>query len=142
MKVAGSYRRGATKSGDIDCLITSKTITLKDIIRVLIKWKVVTDVLSMKDEKFMGVVNCPSGQWFRFRMDIEFLPEEEEWGSGLLYFTGSKDFNKRMRAIAKRKGLTLNQHGLFDSEGKRLLLYTEKEIMEYLDMKFVIPSER
>lgn len=141
MKVAGSYRRGATKSGDIDCLITSKTITLKDIIRVLIKWKVVTDVLSMKDEKFMGVVNCPSGQWFRFRMDIEFLPEEE-WGSGLLYFTGSKDFNKRMRAIAKRKGLTLNQHGLFDSEGKRLLLYTEKEIMEYLDMKFVIPSER
>jgi DNA polymerase/3'-5' exonuclease PolX len=141
MEVAGSYRRGLPRSGDIDCLITSKIINLQDIIRVLIKWGVVTDVLSMKNEKFMGVVHCPNGQWFHFRMDIEFLPEEN-WGSGLLYFTGSKDFNTRMRADAKRKGMTLNQNGLYDSQGIRLPLYTEKEIMQYLGMEYVVPSDR
>jgi DNA polymerase beta len=58
MQVAGSYRRGNSNSGDIDILITSKKTTLRKIVDVLKEWKVITDVISMKDEKFMGIAHC------------------------------------------------------------------------------------
>lgn len=141
MQVTGSYRRGAKQSGDIDCLITSKVFTLQDLIDVLVKWGIVTDILSMRGEKFMGIVHCPNGQWYHFRMDIEFLPEDE-WGAGLLYFTGSKGFNVAMRADAKRLGYTLNQHGLFDKQGNRIPAYTEEELMTAVGMKYVPPNKR
>lgn len=141
MKIAGSYRRGAQESGDIDCLITSKVFTLPELIPLLVKWGIVTDILSMREEKFMGVVHCPNGQWYHFRMDIEFLPEDE-WGSGLLYFTGSKAFNVAMRVDAKKMGYILNQHGLFDKNGNRIPVYTEEELMAAIGMKYVPPERR
>ena len=101
LQVAGSYRRGASKSGDIDMLITSKKFNLRQIVKALTKWRIITETLSMRDEKFMGIAHCPNGQWYHFRMDIEFLPEDE-WYSGLLYFTGSKGFNVAMRFNAKK----------------------------------------
>lgn len=141
LKIAGSYRRGENESGDIDCLVTSKIFDLKQLIDVLQRWGVVTDILSMRDEKFMGVVHCPSKQWYHFRMDIEFLPEDE-WGSGLLYFTGSKGFNVAMRGDAKKLGMTLNQHGLFDKNGRRIPAYTEDEIMRAIGVKYISPKFR
>lgn len=141
MQVAGSYRRGEKESGDIDCLITSKVFNLEELINVLIKWDIVTDVLSMRQEKFMGIVHCPSGQWYHFRMDIEFLPEDEFY-SGLLYFTGSKNFNVSMRMDAKKQGYILNQHGLFDQKGNRIPAFTEEEIMAELGMQYIEPNKR
>lgn len=138
--IAGSYRRGAKQSGDIDCLVTSDTFTLNDLVKVLIDWNIVTEVLSMRNEKFMGVVHCPNNQWFYFRMDIEFLPKEE-WGSGLLYFTGSKEYNLNTRITAKKKGMVLNEHGLFKND-HRLPLHTEQEIVEYLGLPYVKPEKR
>jgi DNA polymerase beta len=141
MQVAGSYRRGNSNSGDIDILITSKKTTLRKIVDVLKEWKVITDVISMKDEKFMGIAHCPSGKYFYFHVDIVFLPKEE-WGSGLLWFTGSKVFNINMRARAKKMGYTLNQKGLFDQNGDQIKAFTEKEIMYALKMNWVPPEKR
>lgn len=141
MKIAGSYRRGATHSGDIDCLVTSKKFNLEQMIDILIKHEIVTDVLSMRVEKFMGVAQCPNSKLLNFRMDVEFLPENE-WGSGLLYFTGSKGFNMSMRLDAKKLGYTLNQHGLFDKHGNRVPVFTEKEIMNAIGMDYVEPNHR
>jgi DNA polymerase/3'-5' exonuclease PolX len=140
MQIAGSYRRQEKESGDVDCLITSTKFTLKDMINVLIKSDIVTDVLSMKNEKFMGIAQCPSGEWFNVRLDVEFLPIEE-YGSGLLYFTGSKAMNIHMRKKALKLGLTLNQHGLFKGS-ERLPFYTEKEIFTALEIKYVSPEKR
>jgi DNA polymerase beta len=139
--VAGSYRRCKSYSNDIDILITSKLFTLKDIVEVLQKWNVISDVLSFQKEKFMGVAHCPKGNEPYFRLDIEFLPEEE-FAFGLLYFTGSKDFNKEMRWHAKKLGYTLNQHGLKTSEGKFIRANTEEEIFELLDLEYVKPKKR
>lgn len=141
LQIAGSYRRGVSESGDIDCLVTSKVFDLSDMVNTLIKWNIITNVLSVKDEKFMGVAHCPGGGWYHFRMDIEFLPEDE-WGSGLLYFTGSKGFNVFVRMEAKKKGYTLNQHGLFDKNGVRVAVYTEKEILSFLGIKYRSPDRR
>jgi DNA polymerase/3'-5' exonuclease PolX len=141
MQVAGSYRRGAKTSGDIDVLITSKKFNLEQMVMALTKWDVITDTMSMRSEKFMGIAHYPNGQRYHFRMDIEFLPEDEYY-MGLLYFTGSKGFNVAMRAYAKRLGCTLNQHGLFDQKGNRIPVYTEAEVFDALNMKYIPPNER
>lgn len=141
MKVAGSYRRGAKQSGDIDLLVTSKKFNLKQMVNVLISWGVITETLSMRNEKFMGIAHCPNNQWHHFRMDIVFLPEDQ-WGAGLLYFTGSKGFNVTMRYNAKKLGFTLNQHGLFKNDGTRIPVYTEEEIMNVLQMNYIEPKYR
>jgi len=141
LAIAGSYRRGNKTSGDIDILVTSKRLTLKRIVEILKKWQVITDVISMQQEKFMGIAHCPSGQYFYFHVDIVFLPKEQ-WGAGLLWFTGSKAFNIMMRAKAKKMGYTLNQRGLFNKDGDQIPVYTEKEIMRALHMKWTPPEER
>lgn len=140
--IAGSYRRQESTSGDVDVLITSTHFTLPEMVSVLQRDGIITDILSMREEKFMGVVHCPSGQWYHFRMDIEFLPVEE-FSSGLLYFTGSKGFNVAMRGDARKMGLKLTQHGLFRlNTGERLPVYTEKAIFKALGKEYVEPSCR
>jgi DNA polymerase/3'-5' exonuclease PolX len=140
MEVCGSYRRGEPVSGDMDILLTSTKFTLKQAVKVLEEWDVVVEILGIRDEKLMAIAHCPHGNWHYIRLDLEFLPENE-WGSGLLYFTGSKDFGVRTRATAKRQGYRLNQHGLF-KDGKRIPVYTEKEILEYIGLKYVPPENR
>jgi DNA polymerase lambda len=140
LEIAGSYRRKADTSGDIDCLLTSDVFTLKDVVKVLTSERVILETLGMKDEKFLGIVSCPSGGR-AMRLDIEFLPKNE-WGSALLYFTGSKEFNVHMRAHAKKKGLLLNEHGLFRGSEKVLNSPSEKDVFDYLELKYVDPKFR
>lgn len=141
MIVAGSYRRRKEFSNDIDILITTVNFTLQQMVSTLTKYKVITDVLGMRKEKFMGIAHCPTSEKYH-RMDIEFLPESE-FGSGLLYFTGSKEFNIEMRNIAKDLGYTLNEHGLFSSRTlRRIPVYTEEEIFNVLNIKYVEPEKR
>lgn len=143
MIFAGSYRRGAKQSGDIDCVISSKSFNLYDAVELLKAENIVTDVLSMRDEKFMGIAHCPSGVGNHFRLDIEFV-DESELGSSLLYFTGSKGTNIYMRVKAKKKGMLLSQHGLFSiSTGKKILQSpTEEEIFEKLEIPYIVPENR
>jgi DNA polymerase beta len=143
IEIAGSYRRGFKDSGDIDCLISTSNFTLKDAVNILVEKNIVKDVLSMKQEKFMGIAGCPSNSFQNVRLDIQFI-SNEQWGCALLYFTGSKEFNQYMRSIAKEKGMLLNEHGLYyinsnKNIGKNL---EEKEIFEKLKMKYVEPKFR
>jgi len=60
-----------------------------------------------------------------------------------LYFTGSEEFNKNMRAIALKKGYTLNEYSLKKLGTKTPLKVTcEKDVFDYLDMEFKNPEER
>jgi DNA polymerase/3'-5' exonuclease PolX len=140
LEIAGSYRRGKDTSSDIDCLITSTTFNLSDIVDILHRINVISEVLCIREEKFMGIASIP-GVKQHFRLDIEFLPKDE-WGSGLLYFTGSKWFNITTRAKAKEQGLVLNQHGLFDTLGQRIPVYTEKDILTYIGIRYITPKNR
>lgn len=141
-KIAGSFRRKQQTSGDIDVVICSESNShnLGEIVEILTVNNIITDVLSIRDEKFMGICLLENGQYAR--IDIEFVPVES-FVSCLLYFTGSKEFNVNMRHVAKEKGLTLNQHGLFNSKNK-LVLIPEKEmdIFDYLGMEYVKPEDR
>ncbi len=82
----------------------------------------------------------------RTHMRIDFfLATREEYPFAVLYGTGSKSFNIEMRTIAKRKGMLLNQRGLFVkcAEGKcPVKCNNEKEIFDKLGMLFVSPEDR
>lgn len=79
--------------------------------------------------------------------NIDYIPvsiyfaSKENWGSMIMHFTGSKELNIMMRGNAKRKGLMLNQYGLFDGD-ICIASKTEEEIYEKLNMKYLDPIER
>jgi len=127
--------------GDVDILISGGGLDLDEIVGVLKNKKIITDTISMKKEKFMGIARCPQGNYQVVHLDLIFLPPRE-WGSGLLYFTGSKNFNIMMRGRAKKMGLVLNQHGLFEKNGNRVPVYSEREIMSKLDLPWFSPRKR
>jgi DNA polymerase (family 10) len=67
--------------------------------------------------------------------------EGESFGAALMYFTGSKDHNVRLRERAIKKGLKLNEYGLF--KGERLLAGAdEKEIYAALGLQYIPPELR
>lgn len=141
MDIAGSYRRGMKESNDVDCLISSNKFNLKQLVDTLQKYNIVSDILSIKNEKFMGIAHCPSDNNFYFRFDIEFVPKEE-YASALLYFTGSQNFNIMMRQDAKKQGFLLNQHGLFNNKGVLIPTKTEKDIFDILGLNYISPEMR
>jgi DNA polymerase beta len=142
IEIAGSYRRGKKESGDIDCLVSSKVFNLKDMVKLFRKKGLIVETLSMRKVKFMGIARCPSGGQ-SVRLDIEFVPEEE-WGTALLYFTGSKRTNVYMRSLAKKKGYLLNEHGLFVTRtGRRARENaTEEDVFEVLGLPYKPPEQR
>tara|TARA_Y100000310_G_scaffold44160_1_gene41251 strand:+ start:6946 stop:8679 length:1734 start_codon:yes stop_codon:yes gene_type:complete len=69
------------------------------------------------------------------------IVKSKSWGSGLQYFTGSKEHNINLRKIAEEKGLLLNEYGLFKNK-KCIAGKTEKEIYNALDMDCPAPELR
>lgn len=123
--IAGSYRRGAVDSGDIDCLITKPDATLEQIRSLMVNVVVprlfrdgflqVGLATSKRHDhdgsKWHGASSLPKSKIWR-RIDLLFVPGDE-FGAALLYFTGNDIFNRSMRLLARKKGLCLNQRGLF-----------------------------
>lgn len=65
----------------------------------------------------------------------------EEFPCALLYFTGSKEHNVRLRGIAKKKGFKLNEYGLFDNE-KPIPVAGEDDIYRALGLDYIPPEIR
>lgn len=124
--VAGSVRREKPQIGDVDVVIIPEDITKTAAF-------LVTEGFDGGEHKMAGVIDG-------IQMDVYFATEED-FGAQLLMWTGSAKFNVRMRKVAKDKGWTLNQYGLFDGE-TCLASKTEEEIFSALGMEFVSPAER
>lgn len=157
----GSYRRGRAMCGDVDVLIThpdgkSHEGVLCKILQILHESHFLTDDLAVPHEggsprKYMGVCKLPGEGNKHRRLDIFVVPQEE-FACSLLAFTGSAHFNRSMRLLARRKGMSLNDHGLYADvyrtgeekigHGKRLPTPTEKSIFEHLGLEYRPPEER
>lgn len=77
------------------------------------------------------------------RVDI-FLATRAEKPFALFHYTGSKDYNIRTRAQAKKRGWLLNQYGLYDKKnGKKIRgIKTERDITRELGISYRAPTER
>lgn len=150
--ICGSYRRQKLKSGDVDFLIIHPKIkTQKDLIKnkyfknflkklIDIGFMVETFTGIEVRSKFMGLCQL-SPKYHVRRIDIRFLPFESYYYA-LLYFTGSGEFNKKMRRIAIDNDLMLNEYGLYDQNGKMFHVNSEKEIFDILYMEYLQPPDR
>ncbi|KAF2233574.1 Nucleotidyltransferase [Viridothelium virens] len=177
--VGGSYRRGALTCGDIDCIITHPTHSLSTI-RALVFDTLVPQLFeqgylraslaastsaSSTGTKWHGAAALPTspsgdfvgrqkkleeGPWRR--IDFLLVPQEET-GAALIYFTGNDVFNRSIRLLASRKGMRLNQHGLFRdimrgpgrvkvTDGILVEGRDERRIFEVLGVPWREPEER
>ena len=92
----------------------------------------------------------PSPPWRR--IDLLLVPACS-LGANLIYFTGNDIFNRSMRLLASRKGMRLNQHGLYknvmrgpgrvkETEGELVEGRSEKKIFQILGVPWRPPEER
>lgn len=134
ISVAGSLRRKKATIRDVDILVSSKKP--EKVIDKFVKLRDVKKVFGKGSTKASIVLK--SG----IQVDLRVLPPES-WGAGLYYFTGSKDYNIRIRKIAIKKGYKLSEYGLFDKKsGKLVAGKTEKEITKKLGVKLLRPEDR
>jgi DNA polymerase/3'-5' exonuclease PolX len=155
LTIAGSYRRGNSDSGDIDVLIKAKTNkTYHKFIESLkncnnIHDNYLKETLSLGPKKFMGITDkiiCSDikSSFKHRRIDIMYT-KPEEYPFAILYFTGSKDYNTKVRKIASDKSLSINEYHLkYKDTGKKIdhSFHSEKEIIEYLGLNYLEPIDR
>ena len=157
IQVAGSYRRQLPTSGDIDVLITynpnnivdeddtlciDKDITLAMLVKELESAGILMDHLTNDgSKKYMGVTKDTINNIGR-RIDILYVPYENYFYS-LLYFTGSKWLNTKMRSIAESMNMRLNEYSLTDNfTSKKHIVQSEQEIFQILGLKYLEPNKR
>lgn len=142
----GSYRRELPSSGDIDILLTAPTNCLRPVMNALqdAGYVDLSEAFAYGRHKFMGVCKLPDRDTWR-RLDVLYSPPSE-FPFALLYFTGSKDFNTRMRAYALTKGYSLNEKGLTSTTpGAGPVAHSikdEAQIFEFLGLPYVAPRDR
>ena len=69
----------------------------------------------------------------------------EEYPFAILYFTGSMEFNTKMRKDLLDQGLSLNEYSLKDNNTKKIVNHKfvlEKDIFDYLNIEYVHPCDR
>lgn len=122
--IGGSYRRGATTSGDVDFIITKPNCSMRSLRSLVIdiaiprlreSGYIKADLAVTSKEngsKWHGAAALPGSSIWR-RVDFLLVPWEE-MGAALMYFTGNDIFNRSIRLLARKKGMRLNQRGLWE----------------------------
>ena len=128
----GSLRRMKETVGDLDFLVLSADPPAAA--RTFTSMPLVQDIVMSGDTK--STVILQGG----LQADLRVL-DRTSWGSGLQYFTGSKDHNIRMRGLAIEQGLKLSEYGLFRGEVP-VAGETEEGIYEALGLRYVEPELR
>ncbi|MGW6914614.1 DNA polymerase/3'-5' exonuclease PolX [Kitasatospora sp. NPDC054939] len=131
---AGSLRRMRETVGDIDVLATAEDSA--PLMAALTALPYVAEVIASGPTKTS--VRTAKG----LQVDLRVVPEED-WGAALLYFTGSKAHNIKLRTMAVRAGLKLSEYGLFDAaSGAKVVSATEDEVYAALGMPWIAPPLR
>jgi DNA polymerase (family X) len=138
VEIAGSVRRKLETIGDLDFLVAcSKPSTVMDWFT---KQPWVEKVLS----------KGPSKSSVRLKQnvqaDIRVIPEDQ-YGFALLYFTGSKEHNIKIRNRANKMGLSLSEYGLEPISKKHKAVRlpkkpTEADIYKVLGLDYIPPELR
>jgi DNA polymerase (family 10) len=130
--IAGSYRRRKDTVGDLDILVTAKRGS--EVMKRFAAYDEVGEVVSQGTTR--STVILRSG----LQVDLRVVPEAS-YGAALHYFTGSKDHNIAIRTLAVKKGLKVNEYGVFKGE-ERIAGKTEKEVYALFDLPFIPPELR
>lgn len=131
---AGSVRRMRETVGDVDILAAADDP--EPVMAAFCRLPLVAEVVLRGRKK--TTVRTVDG----LQLDLRVL-SEDSWGAGMIYFTGSKAHNIRIREIAVRKKLKLSEYGLFDARsGRKRAARTEEEVYRRLGLPWIPPTLR
>jgi DNA polymerase (family X) len=130
--IAGSLRRKKQTIGDIDIIIL--TTYPNEVGKKFIKMDFVDKIINLGKEKASIFTKE------KIQVDIRFF-KKNDFGAGLLYFTGDKPHNIWLRKIAIKKGFKLNEYGLYKNN-KKIAGKTEEEIYNKLGLSKPNPEQR
>jgi DNA polymerase (family 10) len=130
--IAGSARRHRETVKDIDILVDASDS--KIVMDTFVGHSDVASITAHGDTK--SSVRLTGG----LQLDLRIIPADS-FGAGLQYFTGSVDHNIRLRKIAQKKGLKLDEYGLFKKEEK-IAGADEEGIYKALGLAIVEPELR
>jgi DNA polymerase (family 10) len=132
--IAGSLRRWKDTIKDIDILAMSDNP--KEVMRVFVHLPHVKEVIMQGPTKSSVVIK--EG----LQVDLRVV-EKESYGAALAYFTGSKEHNIRLREMAVKRGLTINEYGIFRvKDNTKLGGEKEEDTYKILDLQYVPPEMR
>jgi DNA polymerase (family 10) len=129
---AGSLRRMKETVGDLDLLIGSSNAA--PIIDKFVHLPQVDRVIAAGETK--ASINLMQG----YQVDLRVVGLDS-FGAALQYFTGSQAHNIKIRGLAKKQGLKINEYGIFRDEVK-LAGTDEEEIYHTLGMDWIPPEMR
>jgi len=131
---AGSLRRMRSTVGDLDILVAAKDSSV--VMEAFTKLPRVTRVLGKGETK--SSIEFTDG----VRAQVWVLPPEK-FGTALVYATGSKDHNVRLRELALAKDLSLSEHSFARTKGKgEIFCATEEEVYKTLGLPWIPPELR
>ena len=146
---AGSYAMGKKYSGDIDYILVydkkkyDVSYIKKNMKELLQKYKYYVATLLDASEKDIYLIKI-SNKSCVHQMDIAYVSKENKYFY-MLYFDSGKDFSKKIRYIASKKGYKLKEKGLFyRNTGLKVNLKpkSEKDIFDFLEIKYVKSKDR
>jgi DNA polymerase (family 10) len=106
-EIAGSLRRRRETIGDVDLIASVQDASeAATVIGEFVKLPGVIQTLGAGESK--GSVKVANGM----QVDLRVVPHDN-FGAALLYFTGSKEHNVKIRGLAQKQKMTLNEWGLY-----------------------------
>lgn len=133
---AGSLRRMRETVRDIDILLDSSDpkkvmdafVTLPQVKAVTVHGETKSSILTRDN----------------VQVDLRVV-DSKSFGAALLYFTGCKNFNVRLRQIAIKKNMKVNEYGIFSVKGNKETLLaskTEEDCLKVLGLPYIPPELR
>jgi len=138
-ELCGSLRRRRETSKDIDILVSSANA--QPIMDAFVKLPEVLQIVGQGPTKSSIVAAMHlDGVKVTLNADLRVVTDEQ-YPFALLYFTGSKEHNIRMRQRAIDKGWLLNEYGL-GSDTHRVAAKNEEDIFAALGLSYIPPELR
>jgi len=130
--VAGSFRRMRETVGDLDILVAAAAA--RAVIQRFIGYEEVAETLAAGTTRASVILQCG------LQVDLRVVAEES-YGAALHYFTGSKAHNIAVRRLAQKRGLKINEYGVYRGKA-RVAGDSEESVYAALGMAYIPPELR
>ena len=134
IEIAGSIRRRKETCKDIDIVATSPAPD--EAMKAFVTLPAVEQVIMHGPTRSSVVISDG------LQVDLRVVAEES-FGAALAYLTGSKGHNVRLRDMAVKQGLKINEYGIFrEKDEARLGGAKEEDVYRLLGLPFIPPEMR
>ncbi|HYY47479.1 MAG TPA: DNA polymerase/3'-5' exonuclease PolX [Thermoplasmata archaeon] len=135
LAAAGSLRRMKETVRDIDIIATTDRPAA--VVEAFTQMPGVREVVAAGERKSVVLFDV-EGRFIQ--IDLRIV-EPGSWGAALQYDTGNKDHNIHLRTMAEKRGLKLNEYGIFRDDEK-VAGETEESVYESLGLSAIPPEMR